>query len=295
MSKINSVETDSKELITCYMCGKKHPANYHYQSFDLFNKIGRLPYCKECLKSLCKDENGNIKKENFIKMLKIINRPFLFEIYNKSVLDLNDTIGVYFKNIALPQNRKLTFNDSIFELGLDIEEPENNNTSTELIHKWGSLPHSSIEYLETEYQDWCKRYDVSSKAMEVNVKEICYQQLVIKTKREANEPVEKELKSLSELMGNSALKPIQESAAMSAEANTLGTWIKKIEEEEPFPEVDDTLKDVDGFSKYIRIWFLGHLCKILGIDNDYSEEYEEEMLKYTVDLSNEDSRKDGES
>jgi hypothetical protein len=165
---------------------------------------------------------------------------------------------------------------------LDIEDEE---VLKQLKHKWGNLPPSDLSFLEDEYVDWCRRYDVSSKAMEVNVKEICHQQLVIKKKRESGDSAQKDLDSLGTLMGNSALKPVQESASMSAEFNTLGTWIKKFEQEEPFPEVDDGLKDVDGFKKYIRVWFLGHMCKILGIDNEYSEEYDEEVSTYTVDFS----------
>ena len=89
--------------------------------------------------------------------------------------------------------------------------------------------------------------------------------------------------------GTLALKPIQESAAQSAEFNTIGTWIKKFEQEEPFPEPDEELKDVDGFKRYIRVWFLGHLCKILGIDNEYSQEYDEELIKYTIDFDEDEN------
>jgi hypothetical protein len=158
----------------------------------------------------------------------------------------------------------------------------------ELIRKWGNLQQQNdIVFLEEQYQDWAIRYEVSSKAMELLVQEICYQQLSIKRKREQQQNVSKELKDLQDLMNSSALKPIQESAAMSAEFNTLGTWIKKFEQEEPYPEPDPELRDVDGIKKYIRVWFLGHMCKILGIYNDFSQEYEEELLKYTINFDEE--------
>ena len=65
---------------------------------------------------------------------------------------------------------------------------------------------------------------------------------------------------------------------------TFGTLIKKWENEEPIPEPDPEWADVDGIGKYIRIWFLGHLCKMLGIENEFSKEYEAEMAKFRVEL-----------
>ena len=46
---------------------------------------------------------------------------------------------------------------------------------------------------------------------------------------------------------------------------------------------DEEWKDVDGIAKYITIYFLGHLCKMMGIKNSYSRMYEAEMAKYKVE------------
>jgi len=127
--------------------------------------------------------------------------------------------------------------------------------------------------------------------MELLVQEICYQQLNIKKNRERGNNVSKELKDLQDLMNSAALKPIQESATMAADVNTLGTWIKKFENEKPIPEPDPEFQDVDGIKKYIRVWFLGHFCKMLGINNVYAKEYEEELRKYSVEITEEDLQK----
>lgn len=50
----------------------------------------------------------------------------------------------------------------------------------------------------------------------------------------------------------------------------------------PIPEPADEWKDVDGIVKYITVWFIGHLCHMLKIDNRYSEMYDAEIHKYTV-------------
>ena len=40
---------------------------------------------------------------------------------------------------------------------------------------------------------------------------------------------------------------------------------------------------MDGIIKYITVWFLGHLCKMLKIKNKYATLYEEEMARLRVD------------
>ena len=68
-----------------------------------------------------------------------------------------------------------------------------------------------------------------------------------------------------------------------AEQNTFGTLIRKWENEKPIPEPDEEWKDVDGIVRYITVYFLGHLCKMMGIKNSYPRMYEAEMAKYKVE------------
>ena len=70
----------------------------------------------------------------------------------------------------------------------------------------------------------------------------------------------------------------------SAVENTpFGVWIRRWETQRPIPEPDPELEDVDGIIRYISIWFLGHLSKMLGIKNAYCRLYEEEIAKMRVD------------
>ena len=41
--------------------------------------------------------------------------------------------------------------------------------------------------------------------------------------------------------------------------------------------------DADWIKKYVNVWFFGNLCRMMGKENPYQEEYDEEMAKYTVD------------
>lgn len=70
---------------------------------------------------------------------------------------------------------------------------------------------------------------------------------------------------------------------MADQNNTFGALIKVWENERPIPEPDPEMRDVDGIVKYISIWFFGHLCKMLRINNSYSRLYEAEMAKLRVE------------
>ena len=77
------------------------------------------------------------------------------------------------------------------------------------------------------------------------------------------------------------LSPKIEAANDKAAEKPMGVMIKMFEEEEPIP---DNWKDSNPLIKMITIYFIGHLCKMLGIKNRYSGLYEEEMAKYRVEV-----------
>lgn len=139
------------------------------------------------------------------------------------------------------------------------------------------------QFLEDEYQDWTTRHECSTKAQEEIFKQICYAQLDILKAKRANQSTKDLTKTLQDLLDTANLKPKQTKDNTLTEQNTFGTLIRKWENEKPIPEPDPEWKDVDGIVKYITVYFLGHLCKMMGIKNTYSRMYEEEMAKYKVD------------
>lgn len=257
-----------------------------------------VPYCGNCL---IKDKDFN-NVSDFVDTLSLMDKPFIKSIYDKNMTKHDDknslaTLGRYCKDLAL-NHSECHFKDSdnwVVDIDdkneesqsafiADITEEDMNRLNLE----WGHLPLGDLIYLENEYIDWEGKYDLDTKSIQFLVKQICNLQLIIKKKIEKNQDVQKELKTIQDLMTSSALKPVQESAAMSAEYNTLGTWAKKFENEKPFSGVLDEYKDVDGIKKLIKIFFLGHMCKMLNVQGDISEEYEIEMSKYTVSVDEED-------
>jgi hypothetical protein len=158
-NKINKTKKiDIKEL-TCAMCGKTKKVADYYQSFNSIHQTGKLPYCKQCLKDMCIDSKGNINIDNVKKMLKTIDRPFIYDVFKSSMEDRNDTIGVYMKNIAL-NNKSDGWKESEFEPSLDnrnenvLIDDIKFDVTKEMILKWGTKYEPEDYYeLEKFYND----------------------------------------------------------------------------------------------------------------------------------------------
>ena len=86
---------------------------------------------------------------------------------------------------------------------------------------------------------------------------------------------EKMMSTLSKLMGDSNLKPVQESGVNDDDAS-FGMFIKKIEDEEPIPEPVGEFRDADGIGRYISTWFTKHLKWVLDLDSEAFEVEETE-------------------
>ena len=97
----------------------------------------------------------------------------------------------------------------------------------------------------------------------------------------AGKDTDKLVKSLNEAMAASNLQPRQNVSNSSSDTLTFGQLIEKWEAEESI-EPDPEFEDVDGIKKYINVFFKGHLAKMMGLKNAYSQEYDEYMEQYTV-------------
>jgi len=284
----------------CLKCLKvKNKKDGFFNSYHSWHSDGKMPYCKKCLEDYFDEDNVMTIKE----ICRLVDKPYHYEWFRTAKEDKRKTLGVYFTLVNL-NNKYDTYIDSVFELddnqGIkeedienidkgfrpeDIEKIEFTKEEMEyLIDFWGNgYTKDDYEYLQREYEKLTGAYESdSSYAMEIIFQEAAQQRLTIKKKRENGESVDRELKTFQDLLGSANIKPSQETGANATEQATFGTLIKKYENEKPIPEPLDEWKDVDGIRKYISVWFLGHLCKMLGIKNKYSEMYEEEISKYTV-------------
>ncbi|MGG0308436.1 hypothetical protein ABEY43_06520 [Priestia megaterium] len=283
--------------IMCLKCDKEKSdsaANFYVNNNDLISSK-KVPICKSCVQDYIKNSPENQKFDRSIEILSFLNRPFMKELWS------NVDWGEYIKQVSsLPQYKNMKFKDSdilnknTHKITEEVAEEEaleslddmevSKEDMNMLIRFWGKgYEKSSYLWLQNEFEDFTTRYECDSKGMELLIKQICLQELDIEIRRGNGEKVDTQLKTLQDLLGSSNLKPVQETGANAAEQASLGTLIKKYENERPIPKADKAWEDVDGIKKYVRVWFLGHLSRMMGIKNEASKEYEEEISKYTVE------------
>lgn len=170
LKSASSPQRNKPKSLTCAACGENQKASNYYVSYNPVHQTGRIPYCKSCLKKMIADNKGNVLLEKVKETLKLIDRPFLYNIWKSSLEDKADTWGVYMKNLQMPQYRDLGWVDSVFlpeienELdykSVNIESARNSIdnfiVTDEIIEKWG-VGYSSEEYYMFEKR-WYKLID----------------------------------------------------------------------------------------------------------------------------------------
>jgi len=173
--KTNSTSIKPKknvQQITCASCGELKKPSEFYASYNPIHQTSKIPYCKSCLKKMIADDNGNVTLKKVKETLKLIDRPFLYNIWKSALEDKMDTFGIYIKNLQMSQYRKLGWEDSKFlpeienELNYDNVLNVNHNISTkqsnfiiteDIVEKWG-LGYSTEEYTAFE-KKWSKLID----------------------------------------------------------------------------------------------------------------------------------------
>lgn len=269
---------------------------------------GYLPVCRHCIEEMYehyKDVLGDEKSAIRRVCLK-------FDIYwNEKIYDMlkknntsNSRVLSYISRTNLQQFAEKTFDTTLDEetLGLsqynpysedrdseDVEQDTANEVSEEVMDFWGrGLTPSFYAELERRKKYWCgdntDGMDIGELAV---IKQICMLEVTINRDTALCKPIDKSVNSLNTLLGSANLKPVQkkkdESLDSATESTPFGVWIRKIEDTRPISQPDPELEDVDGIVKYISVWFLGHLCKMLKIENTYSRLYEDEMAKLRVE------------
>lgn len=288
-----------KEIVykTCSCCGeeKKSCSDNFYKSYSILYKStheNRMNICKDCLLTIAHDLTVKLNSE--VKALYHICQ-LTDTLYDENVYDSAceqakkqnaNVFKVYYqKVVSLPQHKNKTFLDStVFSKAMSSNVPvDSGDTEEDIVDFWGEgFTDTEYRFLEKEFNKMAATYEMDSYSIESLFQEIALQKLDIRKKRKAGDSVDKELKTLQDLLGSANIKPVQENASVASEQVTMGTLIKKFENEKPIPEPLPEWKAADWIRKYIVVWFFGNLCRMMGKKNPYQEEYEEEMAKYTV-------------
>lgn len=115
---------ENENLTLCMACNKYKRSGDFYVSYnENRDKSGYLPFCKDCLKAMCLDRNGNIDKKKFLEMLKTIDKPYIQALYRNITARGGDVVGKYIRTTNMKQYRGLTWDNGDLHL-LNEEESE---------------------------------------------------------------------------------------------------------------------------------------------------------------------------
>lgn len=259
-------------IMVCNGCRDR----YYYRLVDLYSGNE-----EKAIQHMC-HEFGWMYHEDALNASRQISadRSRISHYLAKKNLGQTTRIGTtYFDALKfMYENRK----DEIIESIEDVRDSKKAKLRTVKFFGTGFTDDDYV-FLEDEYLDWTTRHECNTKAQEEVFKQICYAQLDILKAKRAGQQTKDLTKTLQDLLATANLQPKQTKDNTLAEQNTFGTLIRKWENEKPIPEPDEEWKDVDGIVKYITIYFLGHLCKMMGIKNTYSRMYEDEIARYKVE------------
>lgn len=302
----------NQDKFYCTRCTRsynKQRTNFPMSQSPIFKENGGfVPVCRHCVEEmyqhyrevLC-DEKQAIRR--ICLKFDIYWSDKIYAMLNKSSTTNSRVLG-YISKANLYQFTGKTYDDTLDEEALIVpysymnqENGDENNLSDsmeelmisqDIIDFWGSgLTPSFYAELERRYKYWCgdnpDEMDVGERAV---IKQICILEVTINRDIAEGKSVDRNINALNTLLGSANLKPVQrlkdDSQGSVDEQTPFGVWIRKIENTRPISEPDPDMKDVDGIAKYISVWFLGHLCKMLKINNKYSAMYEDEMERLRV-------------
>ena len=190
------------------------------------------------------------------------------------------------KNIAMNQNKDLTWQDSEFSLKEEIGNTVVESNDEELLANitnedmkrfkkmWGEFPLEDYIFLEDFYGEYVNNFPTDTPA-QINIYKGLAKIHLQAEKELAQSNIKgyKDLMELSSKMHNDGnIKPIQSSGANDDKGlSTYGLWIKTVEVDEPCEYFADKpmYEDYDGFRKYIEKWLLRPMKNIFGISKDF--------------------------
>ena len=136
-----------EEKYLCYYCGSQKPRSKFYTSTDPINRVGIIPYCKDCLESIARNFNenykefGDVTKVSLCTALERADLPFFEEVWDMSYNEVNNPAlkkpktnvwAAYIKNIKLPKYNGMRWKDGdLFNnSGVSINDAEDKIAST---------------------------------------------------------------------------------------------------------------------------------------------------------------------
>lgn len=306
-----AIEVSSDKAV-CTKCGTEYSRRKGYfpVSYALLHKgIGYIPVCKDCIDTmynayLSQCNNAEDAVRQVCRKLDLYWSKKVFDVVARKTTT-RSMMTQYIAKINTVTYAGKSYDDTLSEEGslwnfetsitsVNIPQAEEVEDSGEevdedIIAFWGTgyTPEMYNE-LERKRAYWVSKFPentVLDVGTETIIKQICGLELDISRDRAAGRAVDKSINALNTLLGSANMKPAQQKndGDGALENTPFGVWVRKWENQRPIPEPDPELKDVDGIIRYISIWFLGHLCKMLGIKNTYCKLYEDELAKMRIE------------
>lgn len=307
---------DERTEFYCCRCQKKYKrqkANFPASQSTLYKgNGGYLAICNSCVDELFEHYKAALGNEadairRICLKFDIYWNPEIYQMLNKASTS-QSRIRAYISKTNLYKYIGKTFDDTLDEEYAQKLEAEAAARAREesivksvenvygdkqeiivdenIIQYWGTgfTPEMYIE-LENRRNYWLSQYPpgtVLNPGEEGILRQICNLEISINQDRAAGKSIEKSVNALNTLFGSMNMKPSQKK---ETEENYIpfGVEIARFEDGDPIPEPDKVFQDVDGLRHNILTWFLGSLCKTAGIKNQYSQMFEEEIGKYTVE------------
>lgn len=278
------------EVMICPRCGSVLSISSFYRDERYALRV--FPICKECLANIASNSEGKKKGKESIesikKTLRLMDRPFKVDIYTRAYESckeqnqgkrLFNVFTTYMNMLVLASFGDLTYDDS----DGDEDKISSGSTVSEEIKQRFGKGYSDDDYLflQKEYEDWCTRYECSTKAQEELFQSLAFNKLEKNKARLAGKPSKDLETTMNNLLTSANLTPRQNKADAFMEAQTFGTLIQKWEETEPLPELDEELMDVESIGIVTDI-IVTHAARTAGVDIKQSKNYQDFMEKHTV-------------
>ena len=310
----------TKNKCTCFYCGKEYVDTNYYKSNSVFySNIGRIPYCKQCIEKFYQQFYEKYTNEGCLtpekkavqRVCMIFDIYYKEDIFNSAIDDAKrrkmniSAMGAYMKMIQLQQYNR---NKEIYENTITQAVQENfamasiadisgeTTVDQKTINFFGTgFTDEDYKFLQREYDDWTARHECKTKTQEEIFKDICFNRLQNLKALRRGEDTKDIAASFQKMLDAGKLQPKQNAGDATADNQTFGTLIDRWENERPLPEIDEELRDVDKIGIYIDTFFKGHLAKMMGIKNGFSNSYTKFMKKYTVDKPEYDNDENSEA
>lgn len=317
LEKTPGITPISNQKWYCPRCGTAYSRQKGYfpvSHSPMYRKAGYLPWCNDCIEEMY-DEYREILSSDKAAMRRMCMKLDLY--WDEAIYDMVDkSVGVqsrvrnYIGKTNINRYIDKTFDDtiaredaeaakeaankpqdcSINDAGaLEVEDENEYEVSDEVRRFWGSgYTPQMYEELEERRHYLLGQYPngfVPDIGTETLIRQICGLEVDIAHDRAAGRSVEKNVKTLNDLLGSANLKPVQQKDMMAdadLENMPLGVGIEKWEYRRPLPVTDEGLRDVNHRIRDITTWYLGHGAKMVNLRGAHVQMYEDAMNRLRV-------------